>query len=336
MFVFYNFVMKNFDKNQKNDVSQTIVHGDCFRIIKNYDSGSFNCVLTSPPYFREREKNKHFNLNQNLDEYIDKIVEISREIFRVLKDDGSYWLNLGDAYIGGSLALIPSRVALKLIEDGWILNNDVIWSKSSSTPSSYSKRLTNSYEHLFHFVKKKDFYYNITALDGKKKKPKVVNGTLLSSSGVSGKKYKKIIEDSSSLNKEEKQNALEALEECIKEVSDGTITDYRFLIRGSNKITSKNRIDEANRKGFVVIKSKESKPTDVWEIMPEKKSMHYAAFPEDIPYFPILVSCPPHGVVLDPFCGSGTTNFVCKQLKRSSVGIEWQEEFAEYANKRCK
>ena len=220
-------------------------------------------------------------------------------------------------------------------EQGWILNNDVIWQKSSSTPTAYKKRLSNSYEHFFHFVKNKDFYYNLTALDAKKNETKILNNKVVSSSGVSGKNYKKLILDSMYLSKDEKENALFALNECLSEIKEGKIRDFRILIRGHNKVESKNRIAEINCKGFCVIKSSSNKPSDVWEIIPEKKSVHYAPFPEDLVSFPIKVTCPPKGIILDPFCGSGTTNYIALQNNKKSIGIDISEEFIEIAKKRC-
>lgn len=325
--------MENFDKNQKN---VQFLCGDCFSIIDNFTEKYFDCVITSPPYFREREKNKHFNLNQSLEQYIDSILIFTNKIFRVLKDEGSFWLNLGDAYIDGSLQLIPMIIASKMVStQGWILNNDVIWQKSSSTPTSFKKRLTNSYEHFFHFVKKKEFYYNLSTLNAKKNDVNVLNDKIVSSSGVTGKNYKKIILNSNNLNQQEKENALNTLEKCFEEIKCGEIKDFRMLIRGHNKIESKNRKQEVELKGFCIIKSNQNKPSDVWEINTEKNSIHYAPYPEELVSFPIKVTCPPKGIILDPFCGTGTTNYVALINKRRSVGIDIKEEFIEFAKKRC-
>ena len=325
--------MKNFDKNQKNI---TFLCGDSFLEIENFDNESIDCVITSPPYFREREKNKHFNLNQTIDQYIESISKISLKIYRILKEKGSFWLNIGDAYSGGSLSLIPFLVADRLKKDGWLLNNDIIWNKNSYTPSSYKKRLSSSYEHFFHFVKSRDFYYNLTSLDAKKNKVHIKDNRVVSSTGVTGKNYIKIINESSVLTKEEKQNALFELNKVLDELRNNQIQDFRMLIKGHNKVVSKNREKEINAKGFIFIKSKYNKPSDIWEINVEKNSIHYAPFPEELVEFPIKVSCPPNGVILDPFCGSGTVNFVAKKCKRNSIGIEIKEEFIRYAEERCK
>ena len=325
--------MKNFDKNQKNI---TFICNDSFKELDNLDTESVDCVITSPPYFREREKNKHFNLNQTQNQYIESILLISSKIYRILKQKGSFWLNISDSYSGGSLNLIPFLVADKLKKQGWILNNDIIWNKSSYTPTSYKKRLSNSYEHFFHFVKNKNFYYNLTALDAKKIKTKIVDNKIVSSTGVTGKNYFKIIKESSILTKTEKECAIIELKKVLEELKNNQIQDFRMLIKGHNKVVSKNREKEINKKGFIFIKTKFNKPSDVWEINTEKNSIHYAPFPEDLVKFPIRVTCPPNGIVLDPFCGTGTVNFVAKQLKRNSIGIDIKDEFIIYAKERCK
>lgn len=324
--------MKKFDKNQK---IPTFIEGDSFAILKTLNDKSIDCVITSPPYFREREKNKHFNLNQTLDSYIENILLISREIKRVLKDEGSFWLNLGDSYQKTSLQLIPTKIASKLIEDGWILNNDVIWKKTSYTPTSYKKRLSSSFEHFFHFVKTNEFYYNLIALDAKKRRPNISDGVIKTSSNVTGVNYLKILNDSSILSPIQKENAIKTLKECLDEVKDGKISDFRFLIKGHNKVNSGNRKEELENNGFIVIKSKYNKPSDIWEILPEKNSIHYAPFPESLVSFPIIVTCPPKGIVLDPFVGSGTTCYVAMKNNRNSIGIDINKDFIKYAKRRC-
>ncbi|MBP5216425.1 MAG: site-specific DNA-methyltransferase, partial [Bacilli bacterium] len=303
--------------------------------LKDFEAESIDCVVTSPPYFREREKNKHFNLNQSLESYIENVFFIAKEIKRILKKEGSFWLNLGDCYQKTSLQLIPGRIAQRLIQDGWILNNDIIWKKTSYTPTSYKKRLSSSYEHFFHFVKTNDFYYNLVALDAKKRKPKVEGESIKTSSNVTGVNYLKIIQSSTLLSQEEKQNAIDALHRCIEEIKEGEISDFRLLIKGHNKVSGENRKQELEKNGFIVIKSKHNKPSDIWEILPEKKSEHYAPYPEDLVEFPIIVTCPPKGVVLDPFVGSGTTCYIAMKNKRRSIGIDIKEEFINYAKERC-
>ena len=206
----------------------------------------------------------------------------------------------------------------------------------SFTPTSYKKRLSNSYEHLFHFVKTNDFYYNLVALDAKKRTPKVDNGVVKTSSNVTGANYYKIISSSLVLSEVQKKNALAALEECIEKIKTNEINDFRMLIKGHNSVNSGNRKQELDKNGFVVIKSKYNKPSDVWEILPEKKSIHYAPFPEDLVKFPIIVTCRPKGIVLDPFSGSGTTCFIAMENNRNSIGIDINKDFIEYAKKRCK
>jgi len=252
--------MEKFDKNQKK-YTPVFINGDCFDVLKRMEKASIDCVITSPPYFREREKNKHFNLNQSLDSYIKNILDFSRLVKIVLKECGSFWLNLGDSFSKCSLQLIPYKIADSLIQDGWILNNDVIWHKTSSTPTSYSKRLTLSHEHFFHFVLNKNFYYNITSLESKRNSRKVSLSNL----------FKRINE--SELSEVEKENAKEAVRNAINELNEEKIKDFRLVLKGKNQVFSKHRIDELNRNGFYLIKSKNNKTTDVWDINTEKRAI---------------------------------------------------------------
>ena len=145
----------------------------------------------------------------------------------------------------------------------------------------------------------------------------------------------KIIKSSIALTEAEKRNGVLALEECINEIKEGKISDFRLLLKGHNKVSSENRKKELEKNGFIVIKSKYNKPSDVWEILPEKKSNHYAPFPEDLVEFPIIVTCPPKGVVLDPFVGSGTTCYIAMKNNRKSIGIDINKDFIYYAQERC-
>jgi len=154
-------------------------------------------VVTSPPYWNLRDYGTEgqLGLEPTYEDYVQHIVEVCRELWRVLTKDGSFYLNLGDTYAGNKLGKtdkkvaeyvkdsqknlvktrpanisakcligIPWRVALALIDDGWILRNDVIWHKPNCMPSSVKDRLTNTYEHIFHFVKSRKYYYNLDAI----------------------------------------------------------------------------------------------------------------------------------------------------------------------------
>lgn len=130
--------------------------------------------MTSPPYWALRDYGTQgqLGLEPDFQEYISKLLEVFDGLKRVLKRTGSFYLNLGDTYSRGRVIPakcmigIPWRAALALINKGWILRNDVIWHRPNSMPSSVKDRLSNTYEHIFHFVKSKRYYYNLDAIRG--------------------------------------------------------------------------------------------------------------------------------------------------------------------------
>ena len=189
-------------------------------------------------------------------------------------------------------------------------------------------------------------YYDADAIRSTPKTSKVVNGSVVSATGVSGVRYKRQIELSTELSEEERRNAFSALEEMLTGVVNGDIADFRMIIRGQQRTTHSNsqkvsgRAKELRDKGYYFLKyhPNGSKPSDVWDIIPEdtqKRKAHFAPYPQDLCRIPLLSSCPPEGIVLDPFCGTGTTMLVASQLNRRSVGIDISEEYINQAEERC-
>ncbi|MBD5705041.1 DNA methyltransferase, partial [Citrobacter freundii] len=150
---------------------------------------------------------------------------------RVLKPTGSFWLNLGDTYKDKNLLGLPWRVAFELTDNqGWILRNSVIWNKLKGGMDNSADRLGNVHENIFHFVKKnKGYYYNADAIRTKSRDAKVVNGSVISATGVSGVRYKRQIELSTTLTPLEKVNALSALNGMLNDISTGKYSDFRMV-----------------------------------------------------------------------------------------------------------
>lgn len=120
--------------------SHQFIHGDCLRELQLMENNSVNCIITSPPYWNMRKYDNCDNLHEignekDYREYVHKLTTIFSEAHRVLTPDGSLWLNLGDKYNDKSLMGMPWRVALSLIDNGWILRNDVIWNQMKGTQS---------------------------------------------------------------------------------------------------------------------------------------------------------------------------------------------------------
>jgi site-specific DNA-methyltransferase (adenine-specific) len=303
--------------------------------------------MTSPPYWNQREyENGGNGLEQTPDQYITNLLAVTAEMKRVLKPAGSFWLNIGDTYQNKGLAGIPWRLAIAMMDQqGWLLRNDVIWNKLKG-PDNAKDKLRNVHEHVFHFVREKTFYYDIDAIRSKPREARVKNGAVISATGVTGVRYRRQIELSTSLNAEEKQAAFQALDEILADVAQGRLSDFRMVIRNQQRTTHSDsekvsgRAKELVQKGFYFLKYHPdgSKPSDVWDLLPEDtqhRSGHYASYPEDLCKIPLLATCPPDGIALDPFCGTGTTNSVAQMMQRKSVGIDLSPEYIEIARRRC-
>jgi len=325
--------------------------GDALEVLKQLPDNSFDFCMTSPPYWGKREYDEPgaIGLEDDWRDYIEKLVAVFGEVRRLLKPTGSFWLNLGDTYNCKGLVGIPWRVAFELMDrQGWILRNDVIWNKVKGGMDTAKDRLGNVHEYIFHFVKiPKGYYYDVDAIRSKPKHSRVVNGSVVTATGVRGVRYRRQIEMSTALTDEEKANALAALEAILRDVAEGRLYDFRMVIRGQQRTTHSDsakvsgRAKELQEKGFYFLKyhPNGSKPTDVWDIIPEdtqKRKLHFAPYPVDLCRIPILATCPPGGMVLDPFCGTGTTLVAAKMLGRRSVGVDISRRYLEIAEERLR
>lgn len=332
-----------------NRLSPLFFLGDADAVLSEVPSESIDFCMTSPPYWGKRDySDGGVGLETDYRDYIANLARVFSEVKRVLKSAGSFWLNIGDSYEGKLLLGLPWRVAFTLIESqGWILRNSVVWNKVKGGLDNSRDRLGNVHEIIFHFVKaEQGYYYNVDAIRSNPGKAKVVNGAVVTATGVSGVRYRRQIELSTSLSQEEKKAAFTALDEMLARVKKGEIADFRMIIRGQQRVTHSDstkvsgRARELNEKGFYFLKyhPKGSKPTDVWDIIPEdtqNRKSHFAPYPEDLCRIPILATCPTGGIALDPFCGTGTTMFAARNLQRKSVGIDISPEYLNIAEERC-
>jgi len=141
--------------------------GDVRERLAEMPESSVHMSMTSPPYFQLRDygADGQIGLEESLEEYIDEIVNIGRALRRVLRDDGSWWLNLGDTFGDGKQKqLVPHRVAIALQDDGWIVRNDVTWAKPNPMPESVKDRLTTTTEQVFHLVPDTDYWYDLDSI----------------------------------------------------------------------------------------------------------------------------------------------------------------------------
>ena len=253
-------------------------------------------------------------LEETPDEYIDKLVSVFREVRRVLKDDGTLWLNIGDTYCGTGnkgnykdpkypngrngqsvsknrkidgvkskdLIGIPWMLAFALRDDGWYLRQDIIWHKPNPMPESVRDRCTKSHEYIFLLSKKPKYYFD----------------------------YKAIQEDA--VTGETKRD----------KHSEGYQADY----------PKGDRFSKGER---VYGKGGKRNKRDVWKVATRPyKEAHFATFPEQLIEPCVLAGSRPDGIVLDPFFGSGTTGVVAKKFNREYIGIELNKEYIDIAKNR--
>ncbi len=334
----------------EDNIQSNFILGDCLSVLKEMDRESIDCVVTSPPYWGMRaydneESEFEIGNESTFAQYVDALMAVFVEVKRVLKKDGSLWLNLGDKYVDKRLIGMPWRVAIALMDRGWIMRNDVIWHQLKGTQSC-KDRLRDSYEHIFHFVKSKKYYYDADAIRIQPSRmPIIAEGKTTSSTGVSGKKYRRLIRESSELTAQEKINAEKALDEVLAEIRAGLVNDFRMTIRGAQRTWHGNntkisgRAKELVNRGYYIMRmsAKGHLPSDVWNIVTEdtwRTDTHCAVYPEELLRIPILATCKKNGIVLDPFSGTGTTVSAAIKLGRRGVGIELSPEYHRSAQQR--
>ncbi len=316
-----------------------VICGDAAEVLRRLPSNSVDLVITSPPYYRQRNYGAGGIGNERtVEEYIDNLMVIFRECVRVVKDTGSIVFNLGDKYEDGSLLLVPYRFAIEAMKrTGVKLINEVTWVKPNPVPKQDRRKLVPATEPFFIFVKFGDYYFNRDAfLDHVDflKRTKRKRGNNL------GKRYFELIE-MSDLTPEQKSRAKRELMEVIREVKEGRIEGFRMKIKGVHAMPyggqEGGRKIHMERDGFTIIRIYgRSIKRDVIESPVEtiKGNIHPAVYPEYIVQEFLKLLTKEGDVVLDPFIGSGTTGVVAKRMGRHFIGIEINPKYCEYARRR--
>ena len=311
--------------------------GDALKVLKSLPDRSVNCCVTSPPYWglRDYGMDGQIGLEQSIHEHIDKLVEVFREVRRVLRDDGTLWVNYGDTYlqmsgdgflknkklqrnIGGradvrvksplkpkNLAGLPWRLAFALQDAGWYLRSDIIWYKPNAMPESVKDRPTKAHEYVFLLSKKPKYYYDNEAIK---------------ESAVSD------------------ENASEFRGGCYVEgeLDNGTMgkrkvvgnTKSHSFARNSKRPGGQHREERED----IAYSGAKRNARSVWTIATQAcREAHFATFPDELAARCIKAGCPDGGIVLDPFLGSGTTYAVANGLGRQAIGIELNPEYVEIA-----
>lgn len=298
---------KKFRKNYQ------IYNMDVMKGLSKIKDNSIDCVVTSIPYWQLRDYGVEgqIGLETTMDKYINNIISVFDEIYRVLKPEGTVFLNAGDTYSNGSTKLvgntnrkgygknqgyesvhintsikkkskmmIPQRIAIAMIDKGWILRNDIIWDKLNPMPESVNDRFTNNYENIYFFTKKPKYFFN--------KLYEKFSEKTLNSFGKSG-----------------------------------------VVSNNSNNHKDKEKMRN-NREWKAVSNEKGRNKRCIWPVSTTtKKFGHCATYPEKLVEICLSAGCPAGGMVLDPFLGSGTTMKVAKDLKMNCIGIEIKEQYVK-------
>ncbi|MBT3269112.1 site-specific DNA-methyltransferase [Candidatus Poribacteria bacterium] len=316
--------------------NDTILCGDAYELIRDVPDDSVHLVITSPPYFRQRDYGAGIGGEERVEEYVDALLRLFRECVRVVRPDGSIVFNVGDKYLRGSLSLTPYRFAIAASDvEGVKLVNEVTWVKRNPTPRQFRRRLVSSTEPFFHFVTSDDYYYDMGAFLADAAKPRSPkNGR-----NVGQSYFGKI--DASELTDAQKAKARADLSAAIQEVHDGKITDLRMKIRGVHAEAfggqEGGRAAQLARNGFTIIRLKGEKlKRDVIETPVEtvRNSIHPAIYPVRVVREFVRLLTPPDALVLDPFMGSGTTAVACVAEGRRYVGFELNPDYCREAEAR--
>ena len=308
-----------------------LLQGDCTKVLATLPAASVQCCVTSPPSWGSRDYGAggQLKLEETTEAYISNMVLVFREVWRVLRDDGTLWLNLGDSYAGVAgnargegagggqervksmgfgalpkrkdlegglkhkdLAGIPWRVAFALQADGWYLRQDIIWHKPNPMPESVADRCTKAHEYIFLLTKSAKYFYDSEAV---KERGAMVAGDSAGSSQRDTQETHGLGGGNSGINLAKQKLAAELQE-----------------------------------KGYST-RNKRS----VWTVAAKPfKGAHFATFPPDLIEPCILAGSAADTLVLDPFSGAGTTGVVAVQHGRRYIGIELNPVYLEMSRKR--
>ena len=327
-------------------VGQVLV-GDALERLRGLPSASVDTVVTSPPYFMLRNYGVtgQIGIEETVDLWVERLRVVLGEVARVLKPEGSLWLNLGDTYarherhgaLPKGLVLGPERLLLALNADGWTVRNKIVWAKPNPMPNAVKDRLSNTWEPIYLLTRQRHYLFDLDAIRvparSKMNRPSVASGT--TKYGVRSK----------------------------------VRPEWSGPLAGSN--SGLEKMKARGQSSHPLGKN----PGDVWTIPTASyKGAHFATFPEALVDRPLRATCPEQvcrscgtawrraamaralgsvavvgtlrkscgcgdrtwepGVVLDPFMGAGTVGVVAERMHRRWIGIELSEDFAALAQRR--
>lgn len=301
------------------NIFERFICGDAAEQLRTLNSESVYTCVTSPPYFNLRDYGASGQLGRETtpEEYVEKLVGVFREVRRVLRLDGTLWLNIGDSYTSGGrktrdldkklparsvhqrpctpkgmkpkdLIGIPWMLAFALRADGWYLRQDIIWHKPNAMPEGVRDRCTRSHEYIFLLSKSKQYYFDADAIR----------------------------------------------EPFTTPVRSGERRSYQSGCASSFDRNTGHLAQKGNFAGLPLNPLGRNR-RDVWAIPSSNfRGTHFAVFPEKLVEPCILAGCPAGSIVLDPFMGSGTTGVVAKRLGRGFIGIDINPDYCAMAAER--
>ena len=316
-----------------SDDAATLYHGQALDVLRSLPDASVNCCVTSPPYFGLRDYGVDGQIGAEASpaEFVAALVAVFAEVRRVLADDGTLWINLGDSYYSGrgnpgpnsadeknparrgwvrpvdrpgqewgrpkSLLLIPQRTVIALYDDGWTIRNYGAWAKPNGMPESVQDRLTAAHEPLMLLTKSRRYWFDLNPIREPLTYPDAADGSRVFTA----------------INKADDLQTGSAARR--------TGNRYGRQRPGDNREQGADH-EASNPSG--------RNPGDVWTIPTQPFSeAHFAVFPLEIPRRAIAAGCKPGGTVLDPFSGSGTTGKAAAELGRRYVGIDLNADYLD-------
>ena len=333
--------------------------GDCLETLRQMPDGIAQTCVTSPPYFglRDYGHDGQIGLEATPDQYIAKLVDVFCEVRRVLRDDGTLWLNIGDSYAGGGtvgrndagrdiggggnklgsgnpgqqgarqavvglkpkdLIGIPWLLAFALRADGWYLRQEVIWAKPNPMPESVTDRCTKSHESIFLLAKSEKYYFDAGAI----KEPAAQSS---------------IQRWSQDLEQQIGSDRVPGKTNGNMKAVGGRGGKNAFRGQGYHREGASGPANREGRDMQDVGAGENRNKRSVWTVATTPyKGAHFATFPPALIEPCILAGAPVGGVVIDPFFGSGTTGQVAQQLGRAFVGCELNPSYKALQDERLR
>jgi site-specific DNA-methyltransferase (cytosine-N4-specific) len=337
------------------DARSTVHVGDALNVLTSLPGGSADCIITSPPYWGKRDYGVagQYGHEPSAAAYAETLRVMFQQARRVLTDDGTCWLNLGDSYSEGgasptglhsylgpalvtrhtsrlgvkNLLGLPWRVAFALQDDGWIIRNAVVWHKPNAMPESVRDRLNCRYELLFLLVKSRHYWFDLDPIrvphatirpTPERATPPSRTGTTRPPGTPATRRHPG----------DGKPSGTRPRGATPSGTGRPKYNPHTREVIGARRYGN-GRSGRGHPNG--------RNPGDVWSIPTRPyRGPHFAAFPIDLPTRCIQAGCKPGGTVLDPFCGTGTTGLAALTLGRRFTGIELNPAFAALAAERLR